>query len=300
MVVLAALGASVAYALASVLQQHAASRAPKSHALRMRLLVNLLGRPLWLVGILSDLAGYALQFIALGHGSLVLVQPLLVTGLLFALPLGALFAGRGMPGWREWAGAAAVCGGLALFLVVANPDAGSSTTSSMGWAIVSVGTIVPSVILVWLSRGRSGPARASLQAVAAGTVYGLAAALTKTVAHVVTDSSGGFWHTVAQLAVTWQTWGVIITGLVTLMLAQSAFQAGPLGWSLPALTVVDPVVSIIIGAVAFAEPISDSPAGILLEGLGLVLLTVGVVALTRSPVVVPASPPPADQEVRVA
>ena len=37
-----------------------------------------------MVGVLADVVGFLLQFYALDHGALVLVQPLLVSGLLFA------------------------------------------------------------------------------------------------------------------------------------------------------------------------------------------------------------------------
>ena len=291
MVVLAALGAALAYAVASVFQQHAAEAAPDSEALRMRLLVRLVGRPLWLVGIAADVAGYVLQFIALGHGSLVLVQPLLVCGLLFALPLGALLSRRRFTR-GDGMGSAAVVAGLALFLVVANPGSGSSTASSVTWVMVSIGTAGPAALLVWWSNRRTGAVRASLQATAAGALYGLSAALTKTVAAVVT-AGGGVTHVVYELAVTWQTWALVATGIIGLLLSQSAFQAGPLGWSLPALTVVDPVVSIIIGAVAFGEPVNDAPAAVLAEAVGLVLMIVGVTVLARSPLVPHAEEPSA-------
>ena len=58
-------------------------------------LVSALARqPLWWAGSAADVAGYAAQAAALGLGSLLLVQPLLVTSLLFALPLGARWSGR--------------------------------------------------------------------------------------------------------------------------------------------------------------------------------------------------------------
>src|ERR1700726_3159202 len=93
-VVLLALGAAMCYGLASVLQQHAACRQPRHLAKRMGLLVRLVRQPVWLVGNLADGGGYVLQFLALRRGSLALVEPLMVTGLLFALPLGALLDHR--------------------------------------------------------------------------------------------------------------------------------------------------------------------------------------------------------------
>src|SRR6266566_9014384 len=116
MPVLAALGAALLYALASVLQQRAAGEAPAERSLRLRLLVGLIARPMWVIGILADGAGFVLQFVALDHGSLVLVQPLLVSGLLFALPLGA-FLSRSALRPADWLGAALVVTGLSVFLI---------------------------------------------------------------------------------------------------------------------------------------------------------------------------------------
>ena len=63
-----------------------------------------------------------------GAEPLLVVQPLLVTALLFALPLGAVLARRRLC-VRDWAAAFAVAAGLAVFLVVANPDVALSERS---------------------------------------------------------------------------------------------------------------------------------------------------------------------------
>ncbi|MGE0027860.1 MAG: DMT family transporter, partial [Thermoleophilia bacterium] len=89
-----ALGAAVLFALASVLQQRAASEVSDADAHGTGLIRKLVRRPLWLAGTATDTLGYVAQAAALGLGSLVLVQPLLATYLLFALPLGAWMAKR--------------------------------------------------------------------------------------------------------------------------------------------------------------------------------------------------------------
>ena len=283
MVVLVALGSALAYAVASVMQQYAAVQAPESESLKMSLLLRLVTHPVWVIGILADIGGFVLQFIALGHGSLVLVQPLLVCGLLFALPLGALFTKRPVLPVGEWMASIMVCAGLALFLVVASPAHGRSTASNPAWAIVATLTCVPAALMVSVSRYRSGAVRANLQAGAAGLIYGLTAACAKTVSTRIAHSRGDLWHLFVRIVETWQVYGIVVTGIVTMVLAQSAFQAGPLGWSLPALTVVDPIVSILIGALAFHEAIDASVAALASEAAGIALVVVGVTMLARSP-----------------
>src|SRR4051812_49960856 len=104
--VMAALAAGCTFAVGSVLQQSAAREAPASVAMSWRLLVDLAHRRKWLMGISCDVGSFALQALALAFGPLALVQPLLVTGLLFAVPLAVRWRGRRL-GPREWAGTVA-------------------------------------------------------------------------------------------------------------------------------------------------------------------------------------------------
>lgn len=268
--VVCALVSSLLYALASVLQHRAAIAQPQEHSLRLGLLARLLRSPLWLIGIICDGLAYALQFIALGHASLVLVQPLLVCGLLFALPLGAWLAGARMKS-RDWLAAVLVVAGLALFLAVASP--GRGTTDMDSWPQLCILTVVAVGALILLARGRASRARAALLAAAAGLIYGLTAALTKSVAHLLGIGIG-------RLIGSWELYVLVAAGVIGMVLAQSAFQAGPLDASLPVLTVVDPVVSITIGALAFSEGIRTGKLSSVLEIVGLVAMTCGVFLLS--------------------
>jgi drug/metabolite transporter (DMT)-like permease len=276
MAVLAALGAALLYAVASVLQQRAAGEAPADRSLRFRLLVGLVARPIWLIGILADGAGFVLQFVALDNGSLVLVQPLLVSGLLFALPLGAALTHRRLTGW-EWLGSAATVAGLSLFLVVAAPGPGHDRASDLAWIVTAACTLVPIAVMIAVSRSTSGALRAGLMAAAGGVFYGLAAALTKVTAQ---EFHSGILHTLTS---TWEPYALVVCAVVAMVVVQSAFQAGPLRWSLPTLTVVDPVVSIVIGALALGEQISTQGAAPALEVLGLLAMAAGVFLVARSP-----------------
>lgn len=283
MVIAASLGAACLYAVASVLQHHSASGQPHEHTLRVRLLARLALRPLWLAGILSDVGAYALQFLALDHGSLVLVQTLMVCGILFALPLGAALH-RGRLSAMEWLGAAATVAGLALFLVVASPSAGRGHASLVAWAVILAATLVPAAAMVRAGGPGPGIRRAVLLAGATGVAYGLTAALTKATAQLLGQGVG-------HLLAGWQTYALVAVGAASLLTAQSAFQAGPLRASLPILTVVDPVVSIVIGALGFGEGLSTSGAHLEVESAGLLVLAAGVFLLARSPLVSgPAEP----------
>ena len=269
-----ALVSSLLYAAASVLQHRAAIAQSQEHSMRLGLLTRLVTKPLWLAGIAADALAFLFQFVALGHGSLILVQPLLVSGLLFALPLGAWFARTRLTA-QDWVGAAAVVVGLSLFLLSASPDQGHGDATNHSWLILGGVSIVMVGGLVLGARGGPSRRRAALLAAAAGVVYGLTAALTKSVAHLL---GLGLTHVLTS----WQPLALIVAGGLGMLLAQSAFQAGSLDSSLPMLTVTDPIVSIAIGAFAFGEGIEISPAASTLEAVGLILMVLGVFALGQS------------------
>ncbi len=261
MAVLSALGAALLYALASVLQQRSAAQAPADRHMRVALLAGLLRRPQWLAGMLADGGGFVLQFIALDHSSLVLVQPLLVSGLLFALPLGAALCNRRLTGF-EWLGSAVTVAGLSSFLVVASPGTGNDEASTVASLATGACTLVPIVVMISLSRSATGAVRAGLLAASGGIFYGLAAALTKVTALRICTADSPPRHPPGSRT-PWPS-----ARVVSLVVVQSAFQAGPLRWSLPILTVVDPVVSVVIGALALGERISTSGLAPALEIAG--------------------------------
>ena len=150
-VILVSLAAALAFAVAVVLQQHAAFAQPAEHNLRLTLVLRLLRRPMWLAGLAASLVGTVLQLIALWRGSLVTVQPLLVCGLLFALPINAIWMHRRRPGARELLAAATVCIGLVVLLLAADPTRGTGTGSAEGWAVALGSLTVAVAVLVGCS-----------------------------------------------------------------------------------------------------------------------------------------------------
>ena len=262
--------AALMYAAASVLQHRAAIAAPREHSLRVGLLSHLARQPWWIAGVVADGGGFVAQFLALGHGPLIIVQPLLVSGLLFALPLGAVLAHRRITLSELWA-AAAVVVGLTALMLSANPEAGRDQASASAWTWLLIATLVPAVLLI-LGAVRVPSAKPALLATSAGVIYGLTAALTKVTAHQLGNSVGSVLHG-------WQVYVLVGVGLVGMVLTQSAFQAGPLKASLPALTVADPMVSALIGMTVFHEHVDQDPLRVAIELIGAALMIGGVIAL---------------------
>jgi hypothetical protein len=137
-----ALLSSFLYALASATQQQAASAVPED-VNGVRLVLRLIRVPAWWAGFVGDTGGFITQGIALALGSLLLVQPILVSVLLFALPLGAWFGHRRVTR-RNWSWAAVPSVALAVFVLVANPTEGIDRAPGADWLVVGA-VLVPIV-----------------------------------------------------------------------------------------------------------------------------------------------------------
>ena len=272
-VVLVCLASAASYAASSVLQQREARAAPPEMAMRLGLIGHLVRRPLWLLGNLADVVGFGLQFVALRTGSLALVQPLLVTGLIFALVGDAVLDGRSLTR-GEWRYTVMTGAGLGLFLAVSRPGRGFPHGTTLGWVILGVSSLAAVGTLVVIARGLPRW-RALCLGAATGILFGVVAALIESSAHLLD-------HGVLRALGHWQPYVLFFCAGLGLMLSQSAFQAGDLKWSLPALTVVEPLVAILIGQLLFGEHISFRGLAPVGEVLALGLMVAGVVGLSRA------------------
>ncbi len=262
------------FALSSVLEQQAASEEPADLSLRVNLLVVLAQRRRWLLGMAAGVAGYAMQFIALRKGSLALVQPILVTGLVMALA-GSTFAQHRRLSRHEWLANAQILGGIALFIAAAQPGPGHPRGSTVGWILLAAISTMAVVALVAFSHG--SPQRRSLALGAAtGIVFGITSAVTARTSHRLGISLG---HALGD----WSPYVLVLVSIGGLLLNQSAFQAGDLKWSLPAITVLEPLVAILIGQTLFHEHIATGALHVTGEILGLASMVVGVLVLASSP-----------------
>jgi drug/metabolite transporter (DMT)-like permease len=276
--VLAALGCAACFAAASVAQQRATTTVPESRNLSLRLLVDLLHRPRWVAGIAASAAGLALQGVALHYGGLILVQPLILTELLFALPVAVRLRHQRMHA-REWFATTAVAGGLALFLVVSSPRGGSPHPAVEVWAFMGAAAATLIGLLLLLARDPDRPARSTLLGACAGIAFGALAALLDSLTYVIAH------HGFVTAFESWQLYALPVVATGGELLAQSAFQSGALAACLPAMDSLEPAVSIAIGVAAFGEQIVHTPLGVVLEVLGLAATAAGLVILDRSPLI---------------
>src|SRR5580765_301387 len=148
-----ALVAAFLFALAAALQQKGALNLPTISLAQPMSLVRLVGQTTWLLGTLALFTGYLFQAGALDRGRLSIIQPLLVTTVVFALPLG-YFLTKQHVGRREVLGAVVIIIGLGLFAYYGDPAGGKENAPGGEWliAVVVIG-ILCGVALSFGSRG---------------------------------------------------------------------------------------------------------------------------------------------------
>ncbi|OZE68785.1 hypothetical protein CH270_03145 [Rhodococcus sp. 02-925g] len=259
------------FACASVAQQSAAASVPEGTAL----LSALIRSPRWWVGVLGDGGGYAVQIAALWVGSVLVVQPLLVTALLFALPMSAKLAGRTLPA-STWALAFLLAAALAIFIVVGDPSEGSTDAPISRWLVplVVAAVVIGGAALCGLLLTSPGM-RALLLGAAGGLLFGLAAALTKFVTDLVDGDP--------LAAVTaWQTYTLIGSGMLGFYLQQRAFQVGPLSASMPAITICEPLGAAFIGVTVLDERIRSDGASLAIIAVAVSVMVVTTIRLSRT------------------
>ncbi len=281
--VVLALAAALAFALGTVLQQRVAEQAGAEEALRAGFLLRLARRPLWLAGIAADGAGFGFQAWALAIGRLVVVQPVLVTSVVFALPLGARLRGT-RAGGRELSAALAVTAGLAAFLLVSQPGEGRSDAHAVAWIAAGAGCTLVSGLLVLAAHGKEPRRRAALLGIATGVLFGLSALLTKT---TVDRLDGGLLHVLGD----WHVYALVLVGWVSLTLSQASLQTGALAPAVATMLAVDSVASVLLGALALDEGLRTGPAQIAGEAVALAVM-IGGIAVLASGRATPAEPAP--------
>jgi drug/metabolite transporter (DMT)-like permease len=272
------IGAAASFAVANVVQMRGARRPQTKRTLDLHLLLSLGAEPLWLAGLGASIVGFALEATALAVAPVVLVQPLIVAELLFALPLAAATGGRRLTR-HEWAGAVLVTLGLLCFVVIVRPTDSSASASWRIWLLmVGVITALVALLLVVAER-KEGEARTSAFGAAAGVSLGLLSVLTKL-------TTREFGHRGLGAFATFAPWALIAVGIIGLWLAQTAYRAGPLAISLPLIDIGEPLVASLVAALAFGERLGSLTVA---TSTGLALaggtIACGVVLLDHSPLV---------------
>jgi drug/metabolite transporter (DMT)-like permease len=225
-------------------------------------------QPSWWAGTLAAIGGYVFQALALAHGSLLLVQPLQVSSLLFVLPLGARFSNQHVRA-RDWYWALILTAALTVFVLVGQPREGHYRPPVPAWSVALAGSVPVVIVCVAAARRTFGRARAMLLATAVAVLLGMIAVLTKVSTHRLAVHG---WHGLLTVPAPYLL--IVLAATVT-VLQQSAFHAGALQASVPIMLVGEPVVAVLLGVVILGEHL-------VVRGVAAALLAVAVAAMTAA------------------
>lgn len=274
LVVVFALCAAIFAAIGIVVRQRATMDVPAEDGVSTVMLATLLRRPLWWAGTAAAVAGFVFQALALDNGSLIVVAPLLVSALLFALPLSARLAHRRVSR-RAWLWAVLLTLSLATFILLAHPRVSDQVAPAATIAVVAAVCSVLVIGAVVVAVRRSGWQRAVPLAVAVGLLFGLVAVLTKMLMHELDLNS------VAQVLSTPLPYALVLLGVLATLLQQSAFHAGSLQTSVPTMLVIEPMAAVLLGVFLLGETLTANRWEAVVLTVAVVAMTAATIALGR-------------------
>lgn len=272
---LLALGAAFFIAVGNVMHQRSAHQVTDEPVGHLQLFTRLLRDRQWWLGSLVAAVGFGLQAAALGLGSVLLVQALLVTSLLFALPINARLTGRPISA-TQWLWAALLAVAVAVIVTVGNPTPGQARGALEVWTIVIA--VLGPVLVLWFIGARmmaGRPAAAVLLGMISGALWGVFAVLTK---GVVERLGSGLWAVLSAPEL--YVWAAVAVAATAWQ--QSSFRAGSLAASLPTMTVAEPVVASSLGILVLGETLRPGDRGWAVLVAAIAVMVAATVILARS------------------
>ncbi len=259
----------------TLVAQHLASVTAPRREKGWGLVRYLIRQPMWTLGWVGAVGAFVFQALALHFGLLSVVQPLLITELVFVLVLRWLWIGQDVAG-AAWVAAVVVCVSLAAFLGLAEPAGGTASPSATDWlsALIAFGV----VIAVLAASGiRGTPAqRAAVFAAAGSLTWALMATFVKTATQILAASG------LVGMLENWSPYALIAAAVAGTFLEQAALHVGPLSISEPLLVVINPLASIGLSVWVFNEQFTASPARVAVAFTAFAVMAAGIVWLSRA------------------
>jgi len=283
--VVTALAAAFSFALGSALQQRVAGDSNPDEESHGSFFARIARRPSWLVGLLLSAVAFTLHAFALSRGDLALVQPVIVSGIVFAVVIRSALEHR-LPDRSTLVWLVVTWAGLALFLAVRPETADSPPKNGLGAALAGVGVGLVLLAMAAARRIRTTQLRGALLAGASGVLFGLVAGLVKLVL-------ARFSEGLTAVILSWPLWALVVTGLWAVLLNQRAYQATRLSVTTPVLNVAEVAVAITFGLLVLGENPGQSPPVVIGELVGLALVIVGVFKLALREESATSEPAPA-------
>ena len=271
-----ALLCATTFAISTSVQHQAAEGAPESAHGLVGLIGYLLRQPPWLLGQFLALCAFALHASALNAGAIAVVQPIVVSGIVWAVPVRAALSRR-LPSAHEVRAVLVTALGLAVFLVASNPTQG--TRAGLGAGTIALALLVVAIAAITnlaASRVQGDPRRkAFLLGVVGGVLFGLVAGFLKLSLQELND--GGL----KAMLTAWPTYALLLAGAGGVLTNQRAYRTAGLSASMPALNIVNGLTSLAFGFTVFNEVPRHSPLFLVIEAAALGCMGVGLYLLVR-------------------
>lgn len=277
------LASATSFAASNAVQHRAAGSVPATERRALGVLGHLVKQPAWLFATCISTVAVVLHATALRFGSIALVQPLMLVGVVLAVPVRAALE-RSLPRWVEVRAVGVTAAGLAAFLVAVNPEPSHRVPGAATSVTFVIGCFVAGGCALRASghRGVADPARqAALLGVGAGVMFGATAGLLKVVGTVVATRQPSVVAVAAAVA------ALVLAGLAGTAMNQKAYQVAPISRSLPVVNVVDLMVAVLFGAVVFGEVPGHGAASLTVESIALAVVGAGLRLIAALPLTTP-------------
>ncbi len=269
---LSGLAASALFNAGIALQAFEARAAPQRQALRVALLLGLIRRPRWLLGLLLGGLGVPLEVLAFANAPFVVVQPILAAGLLVLLVLGVRLLGEQVRG-MVILGVIAIIAGTTLIAWGAPPH---SEAHRGAFAVIGVMAALTIASFVPFPLRDTRFDTALLPNLASACGFAATNVATKLMADDLGSAAyvrGAIWLAVA-----------VIAGIGATLTGMTALQRREATTVVPISTAVQTFLPIALEPLFLKEDLGASELGgaVLLGGLAVMLVGTVLVSRTRA------------------
>lgn len=264
---LCALGAAIAYGVASVMQSVAAQATEDSGAAGVdpKLLVRVLGQWKFVLGLSLDVLGFVAQIAALHVLPLFVVQAALAASLAVTA-VAARFLGVRL-GKREWAAVVVVCAGLGLLGAAAESE--GSEPVGLGFRLGLIGAVV-----VLAAAGIvAGKASRRIRTPALGLVAGLSFGVVAIAGRIIPSLAP------LDLLTDPATYTVAVAGGMAMLFYATALQRGSVTTSTAMMVLGETIFPSLVGVLVLGDRTRPSFAVVAIAGF--VLAVAAALALAR-------------------
>lgn len=270
-----AAAAAAIVAVGEAVQQRLAAQAPPADGMSLALLLWLVRRPRWLIGVAFSAAGNVMFALAVSTATVVRAEAVFVLRLLFALVIAGALRRARVPR-RDIGGALLTLVGLVAFLLAANPQPAQQLTTGSSWILAGAALTVMTAIVWWSARRTRGARRAAILGAGAGILFGVQAALTQSSVRIMGTKG------LSTLLVSWPGYALCVAAVLGMVLVQNAFEAAPLAASYPAVVTGQLLCSILLGVTVLGVVVEIGAAHVAVIVPSLAAMIAGVFMLTRS------------------